>query len=605
MKINNRLPSDNLSEPKQPARRLRVSGLMPGLADRAQLAHHNQTTTSTRPRKSFASIRRIAGFIRSHHIHYYAAVTIVGLIILQLLLLGVNVVRGGEPILGLRFHGSNITNYDRTRLVTLVNQAIMQVERDPLSVEAGTSHVQLTARQLGARYSTNSVVAEIYSTGRSSSLWDQIVVQDQALVGQWDFRLGFPDINVSLTKDYLALVNSTIKKSPTNAYLSFVKDNLTVVAGQTGYELDIDGSLKALKNYDQTLDMRKIKLPLRDISPVLDQKSVSSLLPEAKHITDKPLKVIAGSQQGSISRAALTNLLTVENVPDPRHPTRNKATLVIDQSNSDKISAQLVRQFNHDAKARILDGNKVVADGSEGDALDGMQTKINLITAMVLRQQQIADFDKPLTLAIHHINAPILPKTPDLSLYSGSLSAYRGSSPRIILSFEDMPNATYGPQILDILKRNNIQAVFFVVGRNAISYPDIIRRIVNEGHIVGVSTYSYRDVAGLSGADLSNEIINSESAIAKITGNKPTLFRSPYGSRTSAADSVLASEKLTSFGWTLDALDWANLPSSFIANRVINNVQPGSIVQLHALNKQTAEALPAIISGLKKKGYVF
>jgi peptidoglycan/xylan/chitin deacetylase (PgdA/CDA1 family) len=596
---------DIVNQHHEPQHNIRVAGLMPSLANRTRSAfHHHRATENRKPGQHFAFMKRLFHLIKYYRVPYYAAWVVGVLFALQVILFGTNLLRGIQPILGLRFHGQDVTNYNRSRLVTLINQAIQDVERSPLIVQAGASRTKLTARQLGARYSTNALVAGLYSAGHSGSLWSQLVAQDAAVLGQLSFRLGFPDINEALTRDYLDKVNAASKKAPVNAGLAFVGDRVTITPEQPGYEVDVDKSILTLKKYDQSLDMNLIRLPLKKVAADLSYKAVHSLLPEVKRITDKPLTVKAGQQQATVSRSALTNMLAVENTPDPRHPTRNKPSLVIDQQDSDKVSVQLVRQFSQDAIAQIVNGKTTVSAGQDGVSLSGSQTKVSLLTHMLMRQQQMIDSDKPLNLATHAIKAPVLPKNPDANYYGGMLSAYSGNSPRVTLSFEGMPNATYGPQILDILKRNNVRAVFFNVGRNASSYPDVVKRMSDEGHIAGVSTYSYRDVADLTGSNLSDEITQSKAIVAKITNKQPTLFRSPYGSSNSAADGVLLQAHLDTLNWTLDALDWANLPASFITNRVLNGARAGSIIMLHTQNNQTIEALPQIIDGLKKKGFV-
>lgn len=595
--IEQEKPADSIKKP----RHLRVSGLVPHLSSR--LAAHPIAQRLARTRRKPSFFKRIQHFIVRYRLQYITGIILIVLLVLQVAIFAANMLIGTQPILGLRFRGQNITHYSRARLVRLVDEAIGQVERDPLVVQAATSHTRLTARQLGARYSTDSIVSAIYSTGREGSLWNQLAVQDASLFGNYGFRLGFPNINTGLTWDFLLKINDVIKRLPTNAAVTLKNSHLSIVPGVPGYQLDIAGSVKALKNYDESLDMNLVKLPLKPLPPVIGEKDVRELFPQLKRMTDSPLQVKAGSFTAVVSRNALVNTLTIENKPDPRHPTRNKPVIVIDQTDADKISAALARQLDHDAEPRIMDGQTVVKAGKDGDVVDGLQTKVGLISQLLLRQQQVVDGNKPLNLAIHHIKAPLLPKLPDPQLYGGALSAYKGQAGRVILSFEGMPNATYGAQLLDVLKRYNVHAVFFGVGRNVTSYPDVVKRIVSEGHVLGASTFSYRDVTELSGSSLREDIEQSVAAIVKVTGDRPILFRSPYGGSSDAADALLKQQHLQSLTWTLDTFDWGNLPASFIASRVLANARPGSVVLLHALNEQTVTALPQIIDGLKKRGY--
>lgn len=595
----------------------RVRGLMPGLNNRllntAPAVSHveylqtpkSEAVSAKSSHKLAKFFRRLIDFILAYRLHYYAAIGVTVLLVLQVALFYANFIRGSQPILGLHFGGQDITNYDRGRLAQALNLAIAKVEKDPLIVHAGSATTRLTARQLGARYNTNSLISAVYGKGKSGSIWSQIAVQDAALFGQYSFRLGFPDINAELTQNYLNMVNNSVKTEPTNANFAFNNNKVTITPGIPGYTLDMAGSLKVLRNYDPTVDNQSIKLPLKPIQPVIGDYELRKLMPDVNRVTNKPLKVNVGDASATISRSALTNMLAVESIADPRRPTKSKANIVINQLAADKVATQLLLNFDQTAHTKITNGNGSKAYvGRDGKVLDGIETKVALITQILLRKQQIIDQNKPLALYSHQIPAPTIPKQLDNSKFDGKISAYVGDKQRVILSFDGMPNATYGPQILDILKRYGAHSIFFVVGRNAISYPDVVKRISDEGNILGISTYSYKDVAKLSGNDLKDEILKSKDIVGKITGIQPKLFRSPLSTTTNETNDVLAKNNLMNLSWTVDSLDWGQLSDNIIANHVVNNAHAGDIVLLHALNDKTVQALPKIINGLRNKGFV-
>jgi len=185
----------------------------------------------------------------------------------------------------------------------------------------------------------------------------------------------------------------------------------------------------------------------------------------------------------------------------------------------------------------------------------------------------------------------------------------------VAITFDDGPDPLYTPEILDILKDKGVPATFFLVGKNAESYPDIAKRIAREGHSIGNHTYSHRSLIPLSAKGQEEEIKKCEAAIEKVTGVRPVLFRPPRGVYTAFARKLLKNERYTIVLWDVSAMDWAELPPDKIVERVVKSVKPGSIILFHdsgdlvtykgGNRTSTVEALPRVIDELKKQGYEF
>jgi len=185
----------------------------------------------------------------------------------------------------------------------------------------------------------------------------------------------------------------------------------------------------------------------------------------------------------------------------------------------------------------------------------------------------------------------------------------------VALTFDDGPDPAYTPEILDILKEKEVRATFFLVGEKAKSYPEIAKRIIEEGHSIGNHTYSHKSLIPLSTTKTYEEIKEAEAAIEEATGVKPTLFRPPRGVYSSYARKLLREEGYTLVLWDLSAVDWAELAPKKIVANVINKVKPGSIILLHdsgdlitskgGNRKSTVKALPEIIDQLREQGYHF
>lgn len=185
----------------------------------------------------------------------------------------------------------------------------------------------------------------------------------------------------------------------------------------------------------------------------------------------------------------------------------------------------------------------------------------------------------------------------------------------VALTFDDGPSPEYTPLVLDALKERGVRATFFLVGKHVEKYPDIARRIVEEGHEVGNHTYSHRDLVPSSRRRLLSEIRRTQKAIAETTGVWPTLFRPPRGIYSEAVRQVVVGMGFRLVLWSVSGMDWAGIPARVIARRVVRQVKPGSIILLHdsgALIRSeghsrmnTARAVPEIVDRLIAEGYRF
>lgn len=176
----------------------------------------------------------------------------------------------------------------------------------------------------------------------------------------------------------------------------------------------------------------------------------------------------------------------------------------------------------------------------------------------------------------------------------------------IALTFDDGPDIKYTPQILDILKENKVKATFFLVGRKVEKYPEIAKRIVEEGHIVGNHTYSHTNLLLDRKKTVKKEIKRCEDAIVKNCGVVPYLFRPPYGFRTPLVYEVAEEKGYLVVLWSLSSHDWVSPGKERIINRVLKKSKNGAIILFHdsgGNRQQTVDALPEIIKQLKNKGY--
>jgi peptidoglycan-N-acetylglucosamine deacetylase len=173
------------------------------------------------------------------------------------------------------------------------------------------------------------------------------------------------------------------------------------------------------------------------------------------------------------------------------------------------------------------------------------------------------------------------------------------------LTFDDGPNRTATPEILDTLAAHGMTATFFVVGQMAAANPAIVRRESREGHTIGNHSWDHPNLTKLDRTQVESELQRTNDVIDQATGTAPTQWRPPYGARNAAVQAAAADVGLTSMVlWTVDPRDWADPPATTVRDRVLQAVRPGSIVLLHdGTGANTPEALPMILNGLADMGY--
>ena len=176
---------------------------------------------------------------------------------------------------------------------------------------------------------------------------------------------------------------------------------------------------------------------------------------------------------------------------------------------------------------------------------------------------------------------------------------------KIAISFDCAWGVDYTDTLLDIMQKNAIRCTFFAVEFWVEKYPQYAKKIVEAGHELGTHSKTHPYMSKLSEEEIKTELVSSSSAIEKVTGVKPILFRAPYGDYNDCVINTAKSLSLYTIQWDVDSLDWKNLSAMQIATRVINGANNGSIILCHNNGLHTAEALPMIFATLKNRGYQF
>jgi peptidoglycan-N-acetylglucosamine deacetylase len=186
----------------------------------------------------------------------------------------------------------------------------------------------------------------------------------------------------------------------------------------------------------------------------------------------------------------------------------------------------------------------------------------------------------------------------------GIYTHVRTSERDLAMTFDDGPSAEYTPRLLDLLKARHLKATFFLVGENVQAHPELVRRILAEGHEIGNHTWDHPQLSKLTDAQATDEIEKTQDAIRAACGVTPTLLRPPYGALNKPEHIWIPQQlKLNVIYWSVDTEDWKRPGAAAITNRVLAGAQPGAIILQHDIHGQTIDAMPAALDGLIAKGY--
>lgn len=173
---------------------------------------------------------------------------------------------------------------------------------------------------------------------------------------------------------------------------------------------------------------------------------------------------------------------------------------------------------------------------------------------------------------------------------------------RIALTFDDGPHPVYTEQLLDGLKDRGVVATFFVTGEHAELHPDIIKRMQDEGHLIGNHTYTHIQLTKSNREKFKQELVKTNEVLQEITGEEVLYVRPPYG----VWDKKLETElNMFPILWSIDPLDWRTTNSSRITQTVVKKVGENDIILMHDYYKTSVDAALMIVDELQKQGYEF
>ena len=182
-----------------------------------------------------------------------------------------------------------------------------------------------------------------------------------------------------------------------------------------------------------------------------------------------------------------------------------------------------------------------------------------------------------------------------------------GTRKVVLLTIDDGPKSMrMNKQMLAILNKHQVKAIFFVNGYMVEKNPSVLKMIANQGHEIANHSWDHIDLSKQSRLRISKQIYDVQKIVKKITGKEPRFFRPPYGAYNNDVKSLMAPNRLTFMNWSNGSDDWMKINRSpkRVVENVMKNLEPGSIILIHEL-QWTILSLTEMIQNIRAKGYTF
>lgn len=173
---------------------------------------------------------------------------------------------------------------------------------------------------------------------------------------------------------------------------------------------------------------------------------------------------------------------------------------------------------------------------------------------------------------------------------------------RIALTFDDGPHPRYTEQLLDGLAERNVKATFFLLGQNIEGNEEIVKRMAEEGHLIGNHTYYHVDITKIEEEEACREILDTSGRITAITGQAVEYVRPPFGNWDKELECDVM---MIPIFWSVDTLDWTTKNADQIVQKVVSDVEENDIILMHDSYDSTVKAALRIIDLLQAEGYEF
>ena len=203
-------------------------------------------------------------------------------------------------------------------------------------------------------------------------------------------------------------------------------------------------------------------------------------------------------------------------------------------------------------------------------------------------------------LGINAVGSAVISSNYHVKAYCNNSSE---TQKKIAITFDDGPSI-FTPEVLALLKKYEVKATFFCIGKNIETHPEIVQQIITEGHLVGNHSYSHSPFFDFYNAKkITAEIQKTDALLEKYTSKRINFFRPPYGVTTPSIRRALKRTGHKVIGWNIRSLDGGTTNQSLIFNRIIKRISPGGIVLLHDTGAHSVLVLEQFLQFLQQNNY--
>ncbi len=483
--------------------------------------------------------------------------------------LAYNVLNPHRPILGLHFHGKRVDGMTLSQLMRFVQQE----SNRSLVLTYQNHQFYIKPSDIGVKNNSNNTASRILAVGRTGTFLQKFTVQQTTLFGLQDTTFA-RSYSQNLLAAKVLEIQDAVNQNPTPQLPDFTNNITKDAAPRKGVSVDTKKLAALITDSITNTPETPIVVPAHTVPAESYAPSlINTIRQEAIKRTNTPITITSGSQTLTLSSQDLRVMLTTVKRLDPNNPKQTIPMLRLDDKKLNHILGDFAVRVESETHAEFDDHDARVA----------------------IYSQFYADKRKVIAIPTGR------------SLNRKVLGAQTQPGPKIAyLTFDDGPNAIYHLLVLDILKKYNVKATFFLVGQNVLRDTEVARRTVSEGHVIGNHSLTHAFLPNLYAANILSEIQTTNTILKPFNDNHDiTLFRPPYGGINSYVTQDAANLGMKLYLWDVDPRDWSEPATNELVRRVVNNSVNGSDILMHSNHLATVKALPQIIEQLKAQEYTF
>ncbi len=506
--------------------------------------------------------------------------------------LALNNFRPQHTVIGLKLYGKGISGLNAAQLDQFL-QKLQSSSPQPFKLKAGEQTFEIKKSDVNPTFNRKQVIDVLLKEGKRGNLFQRIADQNKIFFG-----FGSKKIKATLSKPSLTSVIQHIalgvNKDPTPPMPDFTHDLGKTIPAQPGIKVDANRLARIIAFNILNPPRQPIAIPFRKVQSQHQESELDSIRKEIPDLVAEPIQISSADQIFTLTRDDLLSMLTVVERPNPKNSKQLILVLRISDEKLNQKLGEFAKKVEGTTNAEFDDHDARIAIYSQFHSGTRSLIKIPTGAGTIAQYQQTPSLPRNLLLASM------------ASAYNALVDQTNNEKEKFVyLTFDDGPNNIYHPAILDILKKYNVKATFFLVGQNSQRYDQITKRTIDEGHAIGNHSLTHAFLPKLSQAEIFNEISTTKNILESFANNTIDLFRPPYGGTNQNVKTDAKNLNLKLKLWDVDPRDWSEPSTDQLIDRVVSQVHSGSNILLHSNHLSTVKALPQIIEKLQLQGYAF